>query len=252
MKQTKEKKTNISVEELYESGKHKRGYKGFYQLVLKRLVDILLCLIALPFVLLVTIPIAIAIKVEDGGPVFYKSRRIGKGFKEFKMLKFRSMRVNAPDLRNDDGSTFNSKEDNRVTRIGRFIRETSLDELPQFFNVFVGHMSLVGPRAGDVESKDTYEEDEKDKLLIRPGITGYTQAYYRNNLGVREKRLYDAWYAHNVSLFLDIKILFKTVATVLKRENVYTNDEAPLKTEAQEAVYAQVSAQNEDDGDKAP
>lgn len=252
MKQTKEKKTSISVEELYESGKHKRGYKGFYQLVLKRLVDILLCLIALPFVLLVTIPIAIAIKVEDGGPVFYKSRRIGKGFKEFNMLKFRSMRVNAPDLRNNDGSTFNSKEDNRVTRIGRFIRETSLDELPQFFNVFVGHMSLVGPRAGDVESKDTYEEDEKDKLLIRPGITGYTQAYYRNNLGVREKRLYDAWYAHNVSLFLDIKILFKTVATVLKRENVYTNDEAPLKTEAQEAVYAQVSAQNEDDGDKAP
>lgn len=84
-------------------------------------------------------------------------------------------------------------------------------------------MSIIGPRPGDVESKDTYAQDEKDKLLIRPGITGYTQAYYRNNLGVREKRLYDAWYAHNVSFFLDIKIFFKTISTVLKKENVYTN-----------------------------
>ena len=103
------------------------------------------------------------------------------------------------------------------------MRETSIDELPQIFNVLAGQMSIVGPRAGDVESKDTYQEDEKDKLLIRPGITGYTQAYYRNNLGVREKRLYDAWYAHSVSMLLDIKILFKTVRTVLFHENVYTN-----------------------------
>lgn len=215
----------VAVEELYECSKNRKKYKGFYQIVLKRLIDIFLCVLILPLVLLITVPIAIAIKIEDGGPIFYKSRRLGKGFKEFNMLKFRSMKVNAPDLRNDDGSTYNSQSDSRVTRIGRFIRETSLDELPQFFNVLLGHMSILGPRAGDVESKDTYEEDEKDKLLVRPGISGYTQAYYRNNLGVREKRLYDAWYAHNVSLWLDIKILFKTVATVLKRENVYTNDE---------------------------
>ena len=216
-----------NVDEIYAECKHKQNYKGFYQIVLKRFIDIILCILILPFVLLVTIPIAIAIKIEDGGPVFYKSRRLGKGFKEFNMLKFRSMKVNAPDIRNDDGSTFNSENDSRVTRIGHFIRETSIDEVPQFFNVLVGHMSILGPRAGDVESKDTYEDDEKDKLLIRPGISGYTQAYYRNNLGVREKRLYDAWYAHNVSLWLDIKILFKTVATVLKRENVYTNNELP-------------------------
>lgn len=225
MEQNNVKSTMSDVEELYQKGKNKHGYKSVYQLVVKRVIDIVICLMILPAFLLITLPIVIAIKAEDGGPVFYKSHRLGKGFKEFDMLKFRSMRVNAPDLRNDDGSTFNSKNDNRVTRIGRIIRETSLDELPQFFNVLMGQMSLVGPRAGDVESKDTYEEDEKDKLLIRPGITGYTQAYYRNNLGVREKRLYDAWYAHNVSMLLDIKILFKTVATVLKRENVYTNDE---------------------------
>lgn len=203
----------------------KCGYKGIYQLVIKRIIDIVLCLMILPLVLLVMIPVAVAVKLEDGGPIFYKSRRLGVGFKEFDMLKFRSMKVNAPDIRNEDGSTYNSKTDSRVTHVGRFIRETSLDEVPQFFNVLFGQMSLVGPRAGDVESKDTYEEDEKDKLLIRPGITGYTQAYYRNNLGVREKRLYDAWYAHNVSMWLDIKILLKTVETVLKRENIYTNEE---------------------------
>ena len=227
------RKNTENVGELYESSKNKKNYKDFYQIVLKRLIDILLCIIILPVVLLITIPIAIAIKIEDGGPIFYKSHRIGKGFREFNMLKFRSMKVNAPDIRNDDGSTYNSQKDSRVTRIGRFIRETSLDELPQFFNVLLGHMSLIGPRAGDVESKDTYEEDEKDKLLVRPGISGYTQAYYRNNLGVREKRLYDAWYAHNVTMWLDIKIIFKTIATVLKKENVYTNDES-VKAKAEE------------------
>ena len=227
------RKNTENVGELYESSKNKKNYKDLYQIVLKRLSDILLCIIILPVVLLITIPIAIAIKIEDGGPIFYKSHRIGKGFREFNMLKFRSMKVNAPDIRNDDGSTYNSQKDSRVTRIGRFIRETSLDELPQFFNVLLGHMSLIGPRAGDVESKDTYEEDEKDKLLVRPGISGYTQAYYRNNLGVREKRLYDAWYAHNVTMWLDIKIIFKTIATVLKKENVYTNDES-VKAKAEE------------------
>ncbi len=210
-------------EELYQESKNKKGYKGIYQLGIKRAIDIVTCLMALPFLLIILIPVAIAIKIEDQGPVFYHSSRLGVGFKEFGMLKFRSMKVNAPDLRNDDGSTFNSDKDPRVTRVGHFLRETSIDEIPQIFNILKGDMSIIGPRPGDVESKDTYAEDEKDKLLIRPGITGYTQAYYRNNLGVREKRLYDAWYAHNVSMMLDIKIFFKTIFTVLKKENIYTN-----------------------------
>lgn len=223
-------KSNVEV--LYKKSKDKKGYKGIYQLVIKRIIDIVVCLILLPFILLIAIPVSVAIKIEDNGPIFYRSKRIGKDFKEFDMLKFRSMKVNAPDIRNDDGSTYNSKSDSRVTRIGRFIRETSLDELPQCLNVLMGHMSLIGPRAGDVESKDTYAEDEKEKTLVRPGISGYTQAYYRNNLGIREKRLYDAWYAHNVSMWLDIKIIFKTIVTVLKRENIYTNVEnEPNKTE---------------------
>ena len=210
-------------EELYQESKKKKGYKGIYQLGIKRAVDIVACLMALPFLMIILIPVAIAIKIEDQGPVFDHSSRLGVGFKEFGMLKFRSMKVNAPDLRNDDGSTFNSDKDPRVTKVGHFLRETSIDEIPQIFNILKGDMSIIGPRPGDVESKDTYAEDEKDKLLIRPGITGYTQAYYRNNLGVREKRLYDAWYAHNVSMMLDIKIFFKTIFTVLKKENIYTN-----------------------------
>ena len=214
------------------------GYKGVYQLVIKRMIDIFACVILLPFVLIMTFVIAAAIKIDDGGPVFYHSKRIGKGFREFHMLKFRSMRVNAPDLRNEDGSTYNSSNDPRVTRLGRFLRESSLDEVAQIYNVLCGDMSLVGPRAGDVESKDTYEEDEKGKLLVRPGITGYTQAYYRNNLGVREKRLYDAWYAHNVTIWLDIKIMFKTVSTVWKRENVYTNMEPKSMENEEKATTA--------------
>ena len=210
-------------EELYRATKKNENYKGFYQLGIKRLIDIIICLIALPFVLIILIPVSTAIKIEDKGPIFYQSGRIGVGFKEFGMLKFRSMKVNAPDLRNEDGSTFNSNVDPRVTKVGHFLRETSIDEIPQIFNILKGDMSIIGPRPGDVESKDTYDNEEKDKLLIRPGITGYTQAYYRNNLGVREKRLYDAWYAHNVSFMLDIKIFFKTIATVLKKENIYTN-----------------------------
>ncbi|WP_259330579.1 sugar transferase [Parabacteroides merdae] len=207
----------------YNETKYKTNYNGLYQKVVKRILDVLICLLILPFVLLVTIPVAIIIKLEDGGPVFYRSMRIGLGFKEFGMLKFRSMKVNAPDLRNEDGSTYNSAVDLRVTKIGKRLRETSLDEIPQFFNVLFGQMSLIGPRAGDIESKDTYEKDEKDKLLIRPGISGYAQAYYRNGLKVREKRMIDAWYAHNVSFLLDVKIVFKTIETVFKHDNIYTN-----------------------------
>lgn len=207
------------------------NYNGAYQLYIKRAIDIFCCVIALPFVLLLTAVIAIAIKLDDGGPVFYRSRRIGKGFCEFDMLKFRSMGVNSPDIRNSDGSTYNSESDFRVTKIGRVLRKTSIDEIPQVFNVLKGDMSLVGPRAGDVESRDTYADDEKGKTLVRPGITGYAQAYYRNSINVREKRLIDAWYAENVTPVLDVKILFKTVFSVLKHENIYTNTEPAKETE---------------------
>jgi len=217
------KRVAMSAEEMYQRHKDEKQYAGFYYVVVKRLLDILIGIIIAPFVLMLLIPIAIAIKMEDGGPVFYHSKRLGKEFRVFDMLKIRSMKVNAPDIRNNDGSTFNSKNDSRQTRVGRFLRETSLDEIPQIFNVIAGQMSIIGPRPGDVESKDTYADDEKDKMLVRPGITGYCQAYFRNDASVRDKRLYDAAYAHGLTFELDMRILFKTFRTVVKKENVYTN-----------------------------
>lgn len=194
-----------------------------YRHLFKRVIDLVLSMIAFPFWCIVAIPIAIAIKLDDGGSVFYKSKRVGKDFKQFGMYKFRSMKENAPDLRNEDGGTYNAADDPRVTRVGRFLRETSLDETPQLLNIIKGDMSIIGPRAGDWESVDTYEDDEKDKTKVLPGLTGYCQAYFRNAASVREKRLKDAWYANNVSFGLDLKIFFKTIMTVLKRENLYTN-----------------------------
>ncbi|MGI6334772.1 MAG: sugar transferase [Saccharofermentanales bacterium] len=190
----------------------------------KRLIDVLLCAIGFVFFIPLYIVVGLLIKIEDKGPIFYTADRIGKDSKLFKMYKFRSMKINAPDLLNPDGSTYNAKDDPRVTRIGKFIRETSIDETPQILNVLKGEMSIIGPRASLSGALGTYKDDEIDKMKVRPGITGYTQAYYRNGLSNREKRVKDAWYANNVSFWLDIKIFFKTIVTVLKREGLYTNE----------------------------
>lgn len=196
-----------------------------YSKFLKRFFDIFLCIIALPIFTLLFIFFGLLIKIEDNGPIFYKADRIGKNCKTFKMYKFRSMKVNAPILLNSDGSTYNASDDPRVTKIGKFMRETSIDEIPQILNVLKGEMSIIGPRASLASALESYKNDELDKMKVRPGITGYTQAYYRNGLNNREKRLKDAWYANNVSFWLDVKIFFKTILTVLKKEGLYTNDE---------------------------
>lgn len=192
-------------------------------LFVKRLFDFVVALVAMPFWLVIFVIVAIAIKLDDGGPVFYIAPRLGKNGSLLKMYKFRSMKVNAENIVNADGNTYNSANDSRVTRVGHFLRETSIDETPQLINVLIGNMSLIGPRASEYDTLSSYLEDEKDKLKVKPGITGYTQAYFRNGLTAREKRLYDAWYANNLSFSLDVKIFFKTIITVLKRENLYTN-----------------------------
>ena len=134
------------------------------------------------------------------------------------------MKENNIDIRNEDGSTYNAKDDPRVTKIGKILRKTSVDELPQLLNVFKGDMSLIGPRASTWDSLSAYKDDELDKMKVRPGISGYSQAYFRNSISMREKRINDVWYANNVSFLLDIKIIFKTIQTVLFRENLYTNE----------------------------
>ncbi len=195
---------------------------------IKRLFDIIVSLIALPFVILVVVIFAPIIFFTDRGPVFYNAPRLGRRGKVFKMYKLRSMKVNSPDIKNADGSTYNGKNDPRVTKVGRFLRKTSLDEFPQFLNVLKGDMSFIGPRAHlttNYNGFDTLDEKRQKRLLVRPGITGYNQAYYRNAATSDEKIEHDVYYVEHMSLLLDIKIIFKTVFSVLKRENVYVTPE---------------------------
>lgn len=194
-------------------------YKNFF----KPIIDFCGALLMLPFVLLVVIIFAPIIYFTDRGPVFYNAPRTGLRCKHFKMFKLRSMYVNAPDIRNADGSTFNSDKDPRVTPVGHFLRKTSLDEFPQFLNVLIGDMSFVGPRPTLGNKQLNYDQldgDRKKRYNVKPGITGYAQAFYRNSIGQDEKFHWDAYYADHISLWMDIKVLFMTVWSVIGRKNI--------------------------------
>lgn len=200
-----------------------------YKKVFKRIIDIVISLLAMPFIAIILLIFAPIIHLTDKGPVFYNADRLGKDGKVFKMFKLRSMRVNAPDLRNPDGSTYNGDDDPRVTSVGRFMRKTSIDELPQFLNVLIGDMSIIGPRAHITKSYKGYEfldDVRRRRLAVRPGITGYNQAYFRNSVTSEQKLLNDVYYVDNLSFVLDIKVFFKTIFSVLKRENVYVSTPA--------------------------
>ena len=195
-------------------------YKHFF----KRLFDLIAGIIALPFVCIAILVIGPFVYFCDRGPIFYNGVRVGKNYKLFKMFKFRTMYVNAPDLRNEDGSTFNSDKDPRVTKVGHFLRKTSLDELPQFLNVLIGDMSLIGPRP--ILPKNDYSEMEeylKDMMKLRPGVTGYNQAYFRNSVDRLQKYKNDAYYAQNISFMMDMKIVLQTIVSVIGRKNINTN-----------------------------
>ena len=192
-----------------------------YNTIFKRLVDLLIVLILIPFILLLTIPIGILIKKEEGGDAFYISRRYGMNMKSFGMFKYRTMRMNSPDIRNIDGTTFNSEKDFRLTKIGSFLRKTSIDELPQIFNVLLGDMSFIGPRPSPMGNEKTYTDFVKKKFNVRPGITGYNQALKRNSATLEERYKNDVYYAEHVSFLLDAKIVLMTIKTVLLRRNIY-------------------------------
>lgn len=198
-----------------------------YQRYVKRVIDFLIALISMPFVFLVIIVMAPIIYINDPGPIFYNAERRGRDGKTFKMFKLRSMYVNSADIKNADGSTFNSNSDPRVTGVGRFMRKMSIDEIPQIINVLIGDMSFVGPRP--TLAKMPYSELSdvcKKRLTVRPGITGYSQAYYRNSITQNEKFIYDCEYVDKISFIFDIKILIRTVKSVLKTENIYVSQES--------------------------
>lgn len=195
-----------------------------YRKYVKRLLGLLLAIAGLPIFVMIFMIVAPIIVLEDRGPVFYNAPRLGRNGKIYKMYKFRSMRVNAPDLRNEDGTTFNSENDPRVTKIGRILRKTSLDETPQLLNVLIGNMSFIGPRPDlPGAEREIYRPGDEIKLTVNPGITGFSQAYYRNSSTLDQRFDGDVYYAENLSFLLDLKILLKTVMTVFTRENVYRN-----------------------------
>lgn len=189
---------------------------------MKRFIDLIGALIALALFGLPMLVVAALIKLLDPGPVFYRQARLGINGKPFRIFKFRSMKVNAPDIRNEDGSAFSGDNDPRVTPIGRFIRKTSIDELPQFLNVLLGDMSLVGPRPDQVDQIQFYTETEKQKLLVKPGITGLAQISGRNSISWEQRKQLDVEYAQNHSVFGDLALMARTIPYVLLRKDVNT------------------------------
>lgn len=197
------------------------GCLGMYKKYVKRLLDIFISLIALPFVCLVILIFAPIIYLTDKGSIFYNATRRGMNGKVFKMFKLRSMQVNAPVLKNADGSTYSGDDDPRVTKIGRIMRKLSIDELPQILNVLIGDMSFVGPRPNLATiAYEDMDEMRKKRLTVRPGITGYSQAYFRNSIPQEQKLINDCIYVDRISFLFDVKIIIQTVMSVLGSKNI--------------------------------
>ena len=192
-----------------------------WRIVAKRSLDLTGSAIGLTLSSPLLLLIAVILKFDSPGRVIFRQARLGHGGKPFMILKFRTMEQNAPDLRNPDGSTFNGGDDPRVTRIGRLLRQTSLDELPQLFNVLNGSMSLVGPRPDQVDQSAYYTAEEHRKHLVKPGITGLAQIKGRNSISWSERKQLDLEYVSRQSLRFDLRILAQTFPYVLERRDVF-------------------------------
>ncbi len=195
--------------------------------VLKRVLDLVGSSVGLMILALVFIPIVVALKLDSPGPIFYSQTRCGLGGKLFKIRKFRSMVVNAEDLKSTvkneaTGLIFKNKSDPRVTQVGQFLRKTSLDELPQFLNVFMGDMSLVGTRPPTLDEVSQYQPHHWKRLAVKPGITGEWQVYGRSSVENFEQVVQlDLRYQDRWSIFYDVLLLLKTFKVVLFREGAY-------------------------------
>lgn len=195
----------------------------------KRVFDVVVSLLALVGTAIITVPVAIAIKVTDGGPIFYTQTRVGRRGKPFKMIKFRSMVVNADKMKAELAAEtgqkgrfiFKMKDDPRVTKVGKFIRKFSIDEFPQFLNVLKGDMSVVGPRPPLPEEVAQYNQTYATRMLVKPGITGPWQVSGRSNLSKEESESLDVSYVQSWSVLGDIVLLFRTVGAVITHKGAY-------------------------------
>lgn len=193
-----------------------------FNLIVKRIFDLMASAIGIIAISPILLIIAIAIKVTSEGPILFKQERLGKEGKVFKIIKFRTMVINAEKI--GDGIRVKSESDSRITKVGKFLRATSLDELPQLFNVIKGDMSLVGPRPPltyHPYKYNDYSDEQKKRFNMRPGVTGLAQVTVRNSVSWDGRIPIDIEYINNFNLLEDIKILILTVFKVFKRESIY-------------------------------
>lgn len=210
--------------------KEKTNKKILYRAI-KRMIDIIGAIVGIIFLIPTTIAVCLARKIskEDKGPLFYEQLRYGKNGKVFRLYKFRSMCIGADeklkkyleeseDIRKEFQKTHKLQNDPRITKIGNFLRKTSLDELPQMINILKGDMSFVGPRPVVEKEVEEYGENKEKFLSVKPGLTGYWQVNGRSNTTYEERMEMELYYVDNCSLWLDIKIFFKTFIAVFKKE----------------------------------
>lgn len=195
---------------------------------MKRAMDIICSGLAIIVLSPILFIVAVAIKTESKGPVVFCQKRIGKDGKEFYMYKFRSMCVNAEDIlkkleeKNEaDGPVFKMKDDPRVTKVGKFIRKYSIDELMQLFNILKGDMSIVGPRPALPNEVEEYDDFAKNRLKVKPGLTCYWQVMGRSDIGFDEWMQLDVKYIKEMNFWLDIKLILMTIPAVFKGDGAY-------------------------------
>jgi len=188
-----------------------------------RFRDLLITSILLALLSPVLLLCALVVRRSSPGPIFFRQRRLGLRGRPFTLLKFRTMIDKAPGVWNRDGSAYTGADDPRITPVGRALRKTSLDELPQLFNVLRGEMSLIGPRPDLAEQIRFYTETEKRKLEVKPGITGLAQISGRNNITWERRKALDVEYVDRQSFWLDLSLLARTIPYVLLRKDIHTD-----------------------------
>ena len=215
------------------------------QRIAKRFMDLLICLPAMVVALPIMLVVAIAIKIEDGGPVFYKQARVSLGGKVFDILKFRSMIV---DAEKDGRSIPATERDPRITKVGRFTRATRIDELPQLLNIIKGDMSIVGPRPERTEHMEKYGAEIPEfvyRTKVKGGLTGYAQIYGKYNTSPYDKLRLDLMYIENYSLIMDIKLILMTIRIMLKKESTEGFDKVAETNQKTEEVLEQIHKERE-------
>ncbi len=198
-----------------------RSTRSMVSPVAKRAFDLAGGALALALASPLLLLCAIAVWLDSGSPVIFSHDRLGLNGKLFRMLKFRSMYRNAADLRNADGSTYNGPNDPRVTRVGRWLRRLSLDELPQLLNVFRGEMSLIGPRPDIPDALSRYRAGDELRLQVKPGITGWAQIHGRNSIAWERRRDLDLEYVQKRSFSMDMRIIVYTIPLALLGHGIY-------------------------------